>query len=207
MPIGSASTPMHPSRRKLLDAAVALIQRQGYAATTVDQICEEAGLTKGSFFHCFKSKEALAVAAMEYSTCGQREAFANVALDKISDPVARLHAYFDALIAMIKSPQFRCSCVVGNLAQETSQSNPLLRECCDSHMSASVTVVAALVKDAAKARRKSAKLDEEELAWMLCSLLHGSFMVARTRQDRSLLLKNVRHFRAYLDVLLGIGPS
>jgi TetR/AcrR family transcriptional repressor of nem operon len=207
MPAAVAQTPMHPSRRKLLDAAVALMQRQGYTATTVDQICAEAGLTKGSFFHCFKSKEAVAIAAMDYSTCGQQEAFANVHLDKISDPVARLHAFFEAMISMIKSPHFRCACVVGNLAQETSQSNAVLRESCDNHLSTFVAMVAALIKGAAKARRKSARLDEEELAWMLCSLLHGSLMVARTRQDRSLLLKNVRHFRAYLDGLLGVDRS
>ena len=50
------------SRTRLLDAAMHVIRAQGYSATTVDDICSEAGLTKGAFFYHFKSKEDLAVA-------------------------------------------------------------------------------------------------------------------------------------------------
>ncbi|WP_084215387.1 helix-turn-helix domain-containing protein [Sphingomonas sp. Ant20] len=51
------------ARDKLLDAAVTLIRRNGFAATSVDQLCAAAGVTKGAFFHHFVSKEALGVAA------------------------------------------------------------------------------------------------------------------------------------------------
>ena len=43
------------SRDKLLDAAMHVIRQKGYDATTVDDICAEAGLTKGAFFHHFAS--------------------------------------------------------------------------------------------------------------------------------------------------------
>ena len=52
------------ARHKLLDAALALIRTKGYAATTVDDICTAAAVTKGAFFHHFKSKEALGIAAL-----------------------------------------------------------------------------------------------------------------------------------------------
>src|SRR5215813_8023393 len=51
------------ARTRLLDAAMQAIRAQGYSATSVDDICREAGLTKGAFFHHFKSKEDLALAA------------------------------------------------------------------------------------------------------------------------------------------------
>ena len=47
---------------KTFDAALAVIRSQGYAATTVDELCFAAGVTKGAFFHHFKSKEDLGVA-------------------------------------------------------------------------------------------------------------------------------------------------
>src|SRR5262249_15170520 len=61
----NAATPKpHPdARARLLDTAVQVIRTQGYTASTVDDICRAAGLTKGAFFHHFKSKEDLAVAA------------------------------------------------------------------------------------------------------------------------------------------------
>ena len=51
------------SRKKLLDAALYVIRAKGYEATTVDDICAAAELSKGSFFHHFKSEENLALAA------------------------------------------------------------------------------------------------------------------------------------------------
>ena len=58
-----ATETQHESKTKLLDAALHVIRVKGYAATTVDDICHEAGVTKGSFFHHFKSKDELALAA------------------------------------------------------------------------------------------------------------------------------------------------
>ena len=51
------------ARTKLLDAALRLIRTKGYAATAIDDLCHAAGVTKGAFFHHFRSKEELAVAA------------------------------------------------------------------------------------------------------------------------------------------------
>ena len=61
-----ATETQHESKTKLLDAALHVIRVKGYAATTVDDICHEAGVTKGSFFHHFKSKDELALAATSY---------------------------------------------------------------------------------------------------------------------------------------------
>ena len=59
----STSPAVRDTRGKLLDAALTVIRTKGYTATTVDDICVAAGVTKGSFFHYFKSKEDLALAS------------------------------------------------------------------------------------------------------------------------------------------------
>ena len=62
----NASAPIAPkvtARDKILDAAIATVRAKGYAATSVDDLCASAGVTKGAFFHHFKSKHALGVAA------------------------------------------------------------------------------------------------------------------------------------------------
>jgi len=47
--------PRHDSKTKLLNAALHVIRAKGYTATRVEDICEAAGVTKGSFFHHFKT--------------------------------------------------------------------------------------------------------------------------------------------------------
>src|SRR3546814_5742043 len=61
----TAKAPRGNARGKLVAAAHRTVRRKGYAATSVDEICVAAGVTKGAFFHHFVSKEALAVAAAE----------------------------------------------------------------------------------------------------------------------------------------------
>ena len=56
----------HQSKAKLLNAALNVIRAKGYAATTIDDLCREAGLTKGSFFHHFKSKGDLVLSAVSH---------------------------------------------------------------------------------------------------------------------------------------------
>jgi TetR/AcrR family transcriptional regulator, transcriptional repressor for nem operon len=58
--------PQHESKTRLLDAALHVIRAKGYSATRIEDICEAAGLTKGSFFYHFKGKEDLALAAADY---------------------------------------------------------------------------------------------------------------------------------------------
>ena len=53
----------HESKTKLLDATLKVVRAKGYSATRIEDVCAEAGLTKGSFFHHFKSKEDLALSA------------------------------------------------------------------------------------------------------------------------------------------------
>ncbi|HEY1582667.1 MAG TPA: helix-turn-helix domain-containing protein, partial [Chthoniobacterales bacterium] len=50
---------------RLTNAAMELIWENSYGATSVDAICEKAGAKKGSFYHFFESKSALAVKALQ----------------------------------------------------------------------------------------------------------------------------------------------
>ena len=65
----------HESKTRLLNAAIRVIRSKGYCATRIEDICEAAGLTKGSFFHHFDSKEALALDAAEYWIEGSEALF------------------------------------------------------------------------------------------------------------------------------------
>ncbi len=53
------------TRARILDAAEKCIARQGYTATSVEDICQAAGVTKGGFYHHFCSKQALFVELLE----------------------------------------------------------------------------------------------------------------------------------------------
>src|ERR1035441_3450634 len=90
-----ATERQHESKTKLLNAALQLIRTKGYAATTIDAICHKAGVTKGSFFHHFKSKDELALAAVSHWGAMTDGFFAAAPYSKLQDPLQRLFGYVD----------------------------------------------------------------------------------------------------------------
>jgi len=100
----------HESKTKILDAALHVIRAKGYEATRIEDVCEAAGLTKGSFFYHFKSKEDLALAAVDYWGEMTGAFFASAPYHESADPLERLLAYVDFRKAILQGclPDFTC---------------------------------------------------------------------------------------------------
>jgi len=198
---------MPATKRTLLEAVVQLMLQQGYTATTVDQICAKAGVTKGGFFHYFKNKEEIARAALDFFSCCQSESFASFGLEKIDVPIKRLHLLFDGLEKTCASSETPDACLVGMMAQELAESNDAVRCCCEGHFNDFADMITSLLKAAKKASPDAAKFDPKSVAWMTLSLMQGSMLVGKTRQDRKLILQNIKHARSYIDSLLGLASE
>jgi TetR/AcrR family transcriptional repressor of nem operon len=85
------------TKEKLLEAAIQLVWEEGMGSASVDDICEKAGVRKGSFYHFFKSKGDLIIAALE-----DHFESARVEFDRIFSPsvsaVERLRGFFDFML-------------------------------------------------------------------------------------------------------------
>ncbi len=113
-----------PARRRILDAAVKLIRTKGYNATTVDDLCAEAGSTKGAFFHHFKSKDELGEAAAKHWTDITAPLFEGAPYHAPANPLDRVLAYIDFRRSMIGGELAEFTCLAGTLAQEVHTSHP-----------------------------------------------------------------------------------
>src|SRR5215467_15538476 len=92
------------ARTRLLDAAMRVIRQQGYSATTVDDICGAAGVTKGAFFHHFASKQDLGVAAATHFGQMAARLFGSAPYTEFADPLDRLLGYIDFRSALLTGP-------------------------------------------------------------------------------------------------------
>src|SRR5260370_8022246 len=115
---------LHGSKAKLLDAALHVVRAKGYAAATVDDICREAGLTKGSFFHHFKSKDDLALDAAAYWGTTTEALFAAAPYRQSKDPLDRLLGYVDFRAELLTGELSDYTCLLGTLVQETYPTHP-----------------------------------------------------------------------------------
>jgi TetR/AcrR family transcriptional repressor of nem operon len=191
------------TRAKLLDAARDVIRTQGYAGSTVDDICAAAGVTKGSFFHHFDSKEALGIAAVERFGAMAATLFGNAPYRAKSDPRDRVLGYVDFRIALLTGEIPLYTCLIGTTVQETYESHPNLRLACDRMLSEHV---AELTRDltAAKARyAHEASWDPESVGYFMQCVLQGAFIFAKAKQSAEIAAASLGHLRNYLVSLLG----
>jgi TetR/AcrR family transcriptional repressor of nem operon len=118
------------AKEKLMEAVLELIWTGSYGSTTIDQICEEAGVKKGSFYYFFDSKADLAVAALDEAYKEKR-----VEMDALFSPTVppleRIRNYLEAMYKKQAECKQECGCVLGcplfTLGAEVSTQDQKLR--------------------------------------------------------------------------------
>ena len=189
-------------KRKLLDAALRVIRIQGYAGSSVDDICREAGVTKGSFFHHFKGKDELAVAATEHWTGVTGNLFASAPFRSILDPRERVLGYVDFRAGLIKGDLADFTCLLGTMVQETYSTHPAIRDACNAAILIHARTVEA---DLAEAKRKyapRARWDPLDVALFAQSAIQGAFILAKAQNEPEAATRALAHLRAYVASLL-----
>jgi TetR/AcrR family transcriptional regulator, transcriptional repressor for nem operon len=201
-------SPMSPdSKTKLLDAALQLIRTKGYAATTVDDICHRAGVTKGSFFHHFKTKDDLALSATSYWEAMTEALFAGAPYHQHEDPLDRLLGYVELRGAMLQGELPDYTCLLGTLVQETYATHPEIRAACDRTLSRHVEALARDVEAAKKRHAPKARFSAESVGYFIQSALQGSFVFAKAKQSPEVVRENLKHLRRYLESLFAPSPK
>jgi len=189
------------ARQKLLDAAVALIRTKGYGATTVDDLCNEAGVTKGAFFHHFKSKEALAIAAADYWSQLTSTFFEGAPYRAHKDPLDRILGYIDFRKAILTGNVPEFTCLVGTMVQEVYEIYPAIRQACDASIRTHAAKIEVDIALAIKRHGIRAKWTARSLALHTQAVLQGAFILAKTRGDAAVAVESVDHLRRYVELL------
>jgi len=212
----TAMIPNHPfrptpvtARDKLLEAAVKLVRTRGFSATSVDQLCGEAGVTKGAFFHHFASKEALGVAAAEYWSASTSGFFAAAPYHHHADPLDRVLGYIDFRLALIGGPVEGFSCVAGTMVQEAFRDSAAIRVACEASIMGNARALEADIAQA-MAQRGVTGTSAASLARHVQTVIQGSFVLAKTQEGPAaadLAREALDHLRRYFEMLFGERES
>jgi TetR/AcrR family transcriptional repressor of nem operon len=193
------ATAHHESKAKLLDAALHVIRAKGYTATRIEDVCEAAGLTKGSFFHHFKSKEDLALQAADHFGAMAERIFATAPYQNVADPLDRLLGYVDFRRAILQGDLPNYTCLLGTMVQEVYDTHPAIRAACERNISAHADRVAAIVAEAKNRYAPDAPWDPESLALFTQAVIQGAFVLAKAKHGNAVAAESLTHLRRYLE--------
>ena len=191
------------ARDRLLEAGVKLIREQGFAATSVEQLCKAAGVTKGGFFHHFASKEALGVALAEYWSTSTGGFFAEAPFHHHKHALDRVLGYIDLRLLLLSGPPESFSCVAGTMLQESFRSSEAIRRACEDSIMGNAR---AIEPDIAEAIADAGTIvtDAASLSRHIQTVLQGAFILAKSQAPAlaaAQAQESVGHLRRYIELL------
>ena len=174
----------------------------GYSATTIDEIISRAGVSKGSVYHAFKSKEELAIAALEDYERRGWEIVANGPYTRVEDPVKRAVAFVKHVES--KAPELWAhGCLLGSISLEVAERHSVLHDRIDELFDDFENGLARVFVPALK-QAGVKTISAKELARHMLAVIEGAIITARSHREPRFLIEGLRHFRRYLEMVLGV---
>jgi TetR/AcrR family transcriptional regulator, transcriptional repressor for nem operon len=197
----------HESKTKLLDAALKVVRTKGYSATRIEDICAEAGLTKGSFFHHFKTKDELALAAMAYYDANSAAFFAAAPYHDAADALSRLISYVEFRKAILTGDLPDFTCFAGTIVQETYRTHPDLAAAGERSIVGHARTLEADVRAAMRDHGIRETWTAESLALYMQAVIQGALILAKATGSGKVAAESLDHLRRYLELLFGQGDK
>jgi TetR/AcrR family transcriptional repressor of nem operon len=177
------------ARQLLIQSAKQLTYAHGYNAVGVKEICEHAGVNKGSFYHFFPSKRDLLLAVIDAHTDWLRGV-----LERASDPelaplerVRRLFLLVGEFDERIHDDNgHTIGCPFGNLAAELNAQDPVIREKLAGVFGAGVTFIEGQLREAVQLGDLEVA-DPRGAAHAIFAYLEGLQLLASTQNSPGLI--------------------
>ena len=180
------------TKQKILDTAATLFYMQSYTAVGVATICKEAGVSKGSFFHFFNSKQDLALSVLDQFSNHLGATLVADSIASSSPPMERLDRFismlYNAQKAYVDETGHLPGCPFGNMAMEQATQDEVIRKKVEKCLAGLAQPLQRVVADAVKSGDLP-EVDEQATADAMLSYIEGIQLIAKSRNDAEVIRK------------------
>jgi TetR/AcrR family transcriptional regulator, transcriptional repressor for nem operon len=188
------------TRRRIVELAAPVFNRQGYVGASMRDLTGATGLEKGGIYNHFGSKEQLALEAYDYAFSRVTEGLAR-SQDGATDSVDRLQRMIRAFAKFARKPAVAGGCPIMNTAIEADDTHPELRDRARASMTLWHRLIGRIVKDGIADGTLAAGTDPHALAALLTGSLEGALMLSRLYEDPAFTDRVVAHLTAHVETL------
>jgi TetR/AcrR family transcriptional repressor of nem operon len=193
------------TKERILDATQELVFRHGFAATTIDNLLERTGLTKGAFFYHFKNKAELGEALVRRYAARDRAMLeeAMQRAEKLSDdPLGQVLIFVGLLMESLENltapPQ---GCLFAAYLYQPLEFVPGIAKVAEETLLEWRNRLVAKFDAIGQPGAGASPVDFTGLADQLLAVMEGSFVLAKGLDDAQLPLRQLDHYRRYLQLL------
>lgn len=187
------------AKARLIGAAMELIYARGYSAVGVQEICAQAGVNKGSFYHFFPSKQALVLTVIDaYAQYVQQ--MWEEAMMAVQSPLERMLQVFkvtyEAHCTLVDACGQMRGCPIGNLALELSNQDEIIRQKLWEVFRGWADMVEQMLRESAVSGELHVH-DIDTTAQSIIAYFEGVLLLAKTQND-PLVVKQLAQGVKYL---------
>ncbi len=182
----------HDTRERIIEVAKKRFHQRSYADVGIKEICDEAHIQKGSFYHFFPSKRDLVLTVIDEFAADWADGFVAEAFDPKLKPMERIGYVIDAAYFWQKSVKdvqgHLPGCLFGNLALEVSTQDNILR----AKLNAVFTHAKSRFKDTldeAVEQGAITPLDTDATAEAMLAFLEGMILIAKAKNDPEVIYR------------------
>lgn len=193
------------TRRRILDAAQALVLDHGFAGVSLDQLIRSLGLTKGAFFHHFRNKNDLARSLIRR--------YADEGLQLFGDSLARARklsddplqqfmiiiGLYEELFEHLSEPY--PGCLLASYVYELQQFDAETRAIINEEFILSRTELSQLIRAIMQKYPPRREVDPVSLADGFMSVFEGAFILSKSLGEADITVKQLRHYKTYIELL------
>jgi len=189
------------TRQFIVETTADIFNKKGYAGTSLSDLTQVTGLTKGSIYGNFKNKEEVAVAAFEYNTSKVRK--------QIMQLIRKAPTYHEKLMVYAKvyhsftTVNFpEGGCPILNTAVDADDTNPVLKEKAARVILRWKKSIEELIQAGIAAGEFRKDIDTTQTALSIIALIEGGIMIAKvtnTPANLDTVLKTVNNIITELE--------
>lgn len=199
------------TRTRILDAAQKAVLERGFAATSVDAIQQAAGISRGTFFYHFPSKDDLARTLIERYAEADREVIDSfmAKAEKLSrDPLQQVLIFITLHEDLFQNVDgVMPGCLFASYSYEAGLFDDRTHALIDESIAYWRTVFGGKIREAVSEHPPVVPVDPVAVADLAYSVLQGAYVLARVQDDMSLMAEHVRHFRTHVELLFGVAGT
>jgi len=185
------------TRKHIIAKAAELFNQKGYSGSSLSDITELTGIKKGGIYRHFVNKDEIALEAYNYagSVVGKK---VQDAINQQETAAGRLLAYLQVYENVVEAPPFIGGCPLLNIATESDDSHPILRQRAQQGLEGTLDNIKAIISQGVQSGEFKADLDIDALATFTLSVMEGGVMMSKLEGDNRHIRMNIESFSSYL---------